>query len=405
VKRLFAIAFVTSLAAACGGGNGSGGAATAGASGATASGGAGGSTGASGSAGTNAGAGGTAGMNAAGGAGGASGAGGSGASGSGGAAASGGAGGAGGAGGTSAGSSKCPAGTFAAPTLTGLQPQRLANVPPADDFAQGFSIIEGPVWVSGTLFMSQFGSTSRPPTSRLLSLAPGGSAIVANADFGSNGLALDAQGNIVAAVHKDGSIRRVSPQSPSTSTVIASQYMGKRFNSPNDVTIRSDGTVYFSDPDAFQSPQPAPQTKPRVYRVSPAGVVSVVDETIPQPNGVTLSLDEKTLFVDGDAGLFSFAVNPDGSTGAKTPFGNSSAFSGSDGMTMDCAGDLYVVHGSDVVVLGPTGAELGRITITGAQSATNVAFGGADRKTLFITTLDSKPGVYQVALAVPGLPF
>ena len=157
-------------------------------------------------------------------------------------------------------------------------------------------------------------------------------------------------------MHKDGSIRRVSPSSPTASTVVAAQYMGKRFNAPNDVTIRSDGTVYFSDPDNYQSPQPAPQTRPRVYRVSPAGDVSVVDETIPEPNGVTLSLDEKTLFVDGDAGLFSFAVMPDGSTGAKTPFGNSTAYTGSDGMAMDCAGDLYVVHGADIAVLGPTGS-------------------------------------------------
>jgi gluconolactonase len=181
--------------------------------------------------------------------------------------------------------------------------------------------------------------------------------------------------------------------------------MGKRFNAPNDVTVRSDGTIYFSDPDAYQAPMPAPQTRPRVYRVSPAGVVSVVDETIGQPNGVTLSLDEKTLFVDGDAGLFSFAVMPDGSTGPKTPFGNSSAYTGADGMVMDCAGDLYIAHNAEVVVLGPTGSELGHIAITGAQAATNLAFGGADHKTLYITTLDSMPGVYAVAMPLPGMPF
>ena len=390
MKRL--IVLVAALGAACSGSKGSGGGAGSGVAGATAGGGSGG--GLSGAAGVSSAAG-AAGEAVAGSAGDA------GASGSTGAA---GLGGSGGSGGASV-ASKCPAGTFTAPTLTGLQPQRLANVPPADDFANGFSIIEGPVWVSGTLFVSQFGSTSRPPTSRLLSIVPGMSAAVANADFGSNGMAVDAQGNLIVAVHKDGSIRRVPPQMPSTSTVIASQYMGKRFNAPNDVTIRADGTVYFSDPDNYQSPQPSPQTHPRVYRVSPAGAVSVVDETIGQPNGVTLSLDEKTLFVDGDAGLFSFAVMPDGSTGPKAPFGTSSATSGSDGMTMDCAGDLYVVHGADVIVLGPTGTELGRITLTGVQAASNVAFGGADRKTLFITTLDAKPGVYQVALPVPGLPF
>ena len=168
--------------------------------------------------------------------------------------------------------------------------------------------------------------------------------------------------------------------------------------------MRSDGTVYFSDPDAFQSPQPVPQTKPRVYGVSPAGVVSVVDETIGEPNGVTLSLDETTLFVDGDAGLFKFAVMPDGSVGPKTPFG-AGTYTGSDGMVMDCAGDLYVVDGGNVVVLDPTGAELGRIAVTGVQSASNVAFGGADHETLFITTLDANPGVYEVAMGVPGMPY
>jgi gluconolactonase len=181
--------------------------------------------------------------------------------------------------------------------------------------------------------------------------------------------------------------------------------MGKRFNGPNDVTIRSDGTIYFSDPDANQSPLPSAQAKPRVYRVSPAGEVSVVDDTIGQPNGVTLSLDEKTLFVNGDAGLFKLAVMPDGSTGPKMPFGNSTAYTGSDGMVVDCADDLYVVHIADVSVLGPTGTELGRLTIPDGPSATNVAFGGADHKTLYITTLGGNPGLYQVTLGVPGMPF
>jgi sugar lactone lactonase YvrE len=74
-------------------------------------------------------------------------------------------------------------------------------------------------------------------------------------------------------------------------------------------------------------------------------------------------------------------------------------------MAMDCAGDLYVVHGADIAVLGPTGTELGHITITGAQAASNVAFGGADHQTLYITTLDATPGIYQVPLSVPGMPF
>ena len=100
-----------------------------------------------------------------------------------------------------------------------------------------------------------------------MKVVPGASAVVLNADFGSNGLAVDANGDIVAAVHKDGSIRRLSPASPATSTIVAAQYEGNRFNAPNDLAVRSDGTVYFSDPDNYQSPMPSPQTKPRVYRV------------------------------------------------------------------------------------------------------------------------------------------
>jgi gluconolactonase len=299
---------------------------------------------------------------------------------------------------------KCPAGPFTPPSLAGLVPQRLTGVPPDDTFAQGFSIVEGPVWAGGALYVSQFGSTARPPTSRLLKVVPGQAATVLNPDFGSNGLALDAHGDLLVASHKDGSIRRVSPSDPTTSSVVAAQYLGKRFNAPNDLAVRSDGTVYFSDPDGYQSPTPSPQAKTRVYRVSPAGEVTVVDETISQPNGVTLSLDEKTLFVSGGAGLFQFAVMPDGSVGAKMPFGNSGAFSGSDGMVMDCAGDLYVVANSNVVVLAPGGTEVGRLTITGAQAATNVAFGGPEHKTLFITTLDAKPGVYKVEMGVSGMP-
>ena len=132
----------------------------------------------------------------------------------------------------------------------------------------------------------------------------------------------------------------------------------------------------------------------------------MVDETIGQPNGVALSLDEKTLFVDGDVGLFKFAVMADGSTGPKMPFGNNSTpYTTADGMVLDCAGDLYVAHSADVSVLGPTGTELGRLTVTGGLSATNVAFGGADHKTLYITTLGANPGLFQVPLGVPGMPF
>src|SRR6185312_16894109 len=107
------------------------------------------------------------------------------------------------------------------------------------------------------------------------------------------------------------------------------------------------------------------------------------------PNGVTLSADEKTLYVAGTDGVFSYPVLADGSV---TPGSGKrlDAFNGgADGMGMDCAGNLYITAQQRIVVLSPEGKEIGSIAVTGAESVTNVAFGGSDRKTLFITSMGS----------------
>jgi gluconolactonase len=206
-------------------------------------------------------------------------------------------------------------------------------------------------------------------------------------------------------VHKDGAIRRFAPATPATQTVVAATYMGQRFDSPNDLAVRSDGNIYFSDPD-YQAPATRPQTATRLYRVSPAGAVSVVDETLGQPNGVTLSLDEMTLYVSGQQGLFRYTVAADGTTGTRTAHGtSSSALSGSDGMGIDCAGDLWVTTNANVVVVNPSGTEIGRFALTGVDGATNVAFGGADHKTVYITSRGATPGLFTVTSPLPGMPY
>ena len=136
-------------------------------------------------------------------------------------------------------------------------------------------------------------------------------------------------------------------------------------------------------------------------------MVSVVDETLSNPNGVTLSLDENTLYVSGP-GLYKYVVNADGSVGPQQPgVTNPQMYSGSDGMVFDCAGDLYIANNSNVTVLNPAGTKVGDLTITanGVQSVSNVAFGGADHKTLFITTLGSTPGIFTIAMPLPGMPY
>jgi gluconolactonase len=329
-----------------------------------------------------------------------------------------GAGGTTGAGGATSALWRCPAGPFASLTSAGVtalaSPQRLAGAPPDDGYAQGvsISIIEGPVWLGDALYVSQIlGGGPPPPLSRILKIVPGSPATVFALSDGTNGLAILPDGDLVGAIHIDGSVCRVPLANPNFLVPIAYQYLGARFDSPNDLAVRSDGNIYFSDP-TYQAPSPAPQAATRVYRSSPlpAAVVSVVDDSISQPNGVTLSLDERALYVSGP-GLFKYAVAVDGSVGARQPAVASpppaaNGYAGTDGMVMDCAGDLYVAQGQAVAVINlAAGTEVGRIAVPGVQAVTNLAFGGADHQTLFITTLDATPGIFTVAMPLPGMPY
>jgi gluconolactonase len=288
--------------------------------------------------------------------------------------------------------------------------QRLAGVPPADGFGRGFSIIEGPVWLGDALYVSQIGGGAPPPPSRLLKVVPGSPATVVAPNAGTNGLAILPNGDLVgaASLPSAGSVSLIPLSSPTDPVPIAGLFGGARFNSPNDLAVRSDGNIYFSDP-TWQAPNPSPQAKTRVYRISPPpeAAVSVIDDTLGNPNGVTLSLDENTLYVSGP-GLYKYPVNADGSVGARQDaVPDPTAYSGSDGMALDCAGDLYVATGSRVTVIDPSGNKVRDITIpvNVVGAVTNVAFGGADHGTLFITTLGSTPGIFTIAMPLPGMPY
>src|SRR5690606_15533863 len=116
--------------------------------------------------------------------------------------------------------------------------------------------------------------------------------------------------------------------------VVASMYDGKRFNSPNDLAIRSDGNIYFSDP-TWQAPQPPPQADARVYRIpAGGGAVEVVDVTIDQPNGVLLTKDENTLYVSGSGGLWKYSIM-DGGRSCSGPLCDL-IYDGFYGLAKDC---------------------------------------------------------------------
>jgi gluconolactonase len=217
-------------------------------------------------------------------------------------------------------------------------------------------------------------------------------------------------GRLIGANHVGGGIYAYN-LTGMTSTPIVSMYNGARFDSPNDIAVHSNGTIYFSDPD-FQAATPRPQAQTRVYRVPPGSTTPVVvDMARSNPNGVTLSLDEMFLFVTDGQGLHRYPVAADGSTGTATRIAQNDVFGG-DGMGIDCAGNLYVTSNNQVIVVNPTGTGtlVGKITVSGVQSCTNIAFGGANHQTLYITGLGngmggSAMGIYRADMPLPGMPF
>lgn len=262
----------------------------------------------------------------------------------------------------------------------------------------GFAFVEGPVWIAAqkAFYFSDFSGTGTngrihkyvPETGKIEVFVP---------NVGTNGLAVDEKGQILAASHDMQRLTRIDPATGMRSQVAGSaMYMNAPFNSVNDVVVRSDGNIYFTDPD-YQRGGRMGQDMTAYYRLSPAGALTRIG-TVAQPNGISLSPDGNALYVASSqgGGIRKYAVAADG-----TPMGRA-MFSpmGSDGMAVDCAGNVYLTTGGRVVVLSPAGQSVGEITVPGGGT-TNAAFGGDDGKTLFIT---AGRAVFQIKLNLPGLP-
>jgi gluconolactonase len=284
----------------------------------------------------------------------------------------------------------CPPGPFAADPLEGAaEPEILCD---------GMSFTEGAVWFAerNQLFFSDFEIGNATANGRIMSFTPGGECEELIPNAGTNGLVIGLDGNLLGARHVDQTLTSFDLET-GEATVFLADNNGLSFNSPNDITIRSDGNLYFTDPNYFLAGRPMEQPM-RAYRRDPNGVVSVVDET-GTPNGITLSPDETRLYVSrlnqGQPSTIAvFDVDASGATSNPQTF----ADVGSDGMAIDCAGNLYITSGG-VQVFSPNGDSLGTIN---APQAANVAFGGPDRRTLFIT---AGATLRAVELAIPGLPY
>jgi gluconolactonase len=276
-----------------------------------------------------------------------------------------------------------------------LRAERVAAVQPSRGEP---GLYEGPVWIKDALYFSDFSLAPGFP-SRIRKLGLDGTVSTVVEDSGSNGLAVDAHGDIVAATHKYKALSRYA-LADGMRTTLAADYKGQVFNSPNDIAIAKDGTIYFTDPDFQKAAAPGGQPVTGVYRIGTDGKVTLVDGGRPNPNGVSLSPAGDVLYVNaGDGFLRAYPIvngvpgpGRDIVTGLDIP----------DGMAVDCHGNLYVTEhpAKRVRVFSPQGQELA--TIRTDANVTNAAFGGADGKTLFLTGAGA---VWQIRLDVSGSPY
>jgi gluconolactonase len=290
----------------------------------------------------------------------------------------------------------CQAGAqYPAPALTGTPKQ----INKSSESSSG--TYEGPVWLkdASVLLMSNITFTSPINPSQMLKLTPPSTVETFLQDAGTNGMAVDKNGVVFACSHKVQGIVKVDVAGAALTTVVAT-IGGKKFNSPNDLVLRSDGTIYFTDPDYQLGNRTSETGKKGVYRVDPAGTVTLVDDTFSMPNGITLSPDEKVLYVaDNNASVLrTFNVATDGSTSGRKDFAQ---VNNPDGIGMDCAGNLYVASNSAgiIQVFAPSGSKLGSMTV--ASSLSNIAFGGSEGKTLYAT---AGKALYSLDMNLPGYP-
>jgi len=261
--------------------------------------------------------------------------------------------------------------------------------------ASGFNWSEGPVWRDGGIVFSDvpentvFGWKEGDTAAKVV-LKPSGS--LKGDGQGSNGLQVDAQGNLVLCQHGERRIARLEKDGSFTS--LADKYEGKRFNSPNDLVIAKNGTIFFTDPPYGLKKGETPELPQHgVYAVTPAGKVSLVIADIRFPNGIALSPDQKTLYIavsdPQNTRVMAYDLQEDGSAKNGRVFFNAQPLKsgerkgGCDGMKVDTNGNIWTTGPGGVLVIGKDGKHLGSI-LTG-QATANCAFGGEDRGTLYIT--------------------
>lgn len=295
--------------------------------------------------------------------------------------------------------------TISDPALRNL----IDETQPIEIISEGYNWSEGPLWVEdSTVAGGGFLIWSDVPENRIFKwvegqdtrpvvyMDPSGYTGLGtySRERGSNGLNVDRSGNLYFAEHGD---RRISVMKPGHGKqTVADGYQGKRFNSPNDIEIASNGNLYITDPGYGLPRDPAARELAfnGVYLIRPDGEVVLLTDEFEAPNGIGLSPDEKTLYIAQSSFRQpvwkAFDVNEDGTiangrvlldaqqAGLRGP-------GGPDGLEVSADGTIWSSGPGGVVIISPEGKLLGRIEPGTNQNLSNTAFGGADGSWLFMT--------------------
>jgi len=279
-------------------------------------------------------------------------------------------------------------------SASGTSPSVLTPGATLAKLAGGFDFTEGPTCdADGNVFFTD------QPNNRILKWSVDGRLSTFLQPAGrANGMCFDAAGHLIACADERNQLWSIAPDG--AVSVLASEYGGKRLNGPNDVWVRPDGAIYFTDPfyeRSWWTHDTMPQDGQHVYFLSAdrRKLVRVIDDLV-KPNGIIGTPDSKTLYVaDISAGrTYRYDIAPDGSVAGKTL----AVDQGSDGMTLDHEGNLYLT-GEGVGVFDQAGRQIERILVPDERWTANVSFGGKGRQTLFIT---ASTGLYAVATHVTG---
>src|SRR4028119_2186610 len=263
--------------------------------------------------------------------------------------------------------------------------------------AGNFQFIEGPIWhPDGFLLFSDI------PADIIYKFASNQQVEVFRRPSGkANGNTLDKENRLLTAEHEN---RRVSRTEKDGKVItLADRYEGKRLNSPNDLVVKSDGSIYFTDPPYGVSKDREELGFYGVYRLAPDGKLTLLVKDLVLPNGIAFSPDEQKLYVNNSEARYIavFDVKPDGTVTNERLFADLKGPSQGgvpDGLKVDLEGNVYSTGPGGVWIFSPDGKLLGKISVP--ETATNVAWGESERKTLYITGSTS---LYRIRLKIAGV--